>query len=98
MIIVGTPISDTKALVNAVYIDTSVIVNSAITELPTPEQQLGKAHQLYINRVTQELFYEYEDKPLSEIEQLLKQQIEEKDTKITELQQVVDTMLNGGTV
>jgi len=71
MNIVSTTISGTKAKVLAAYTDDTNITNVEITVLPTPEVQVGKQAELYIDTVTKELTHEYVDKPLSETEQVL---------------------------
>jgi len=49
--------------------------NVDIAELPSAEKQTGKTAVLYINPVTKELFYEYEDNELTENEKALKDEL-----------------------
>jgi len=89
MIIVNTPISETKAKVHAVYTDDRSFTSVSIETLPVAENQLGKVPELYINPNTHELFYEYTDKPLTEGEQVLQQRISDLETVILQLGGVI---------
>lgn len=89
MNIVSTTISGTKAKVLASYTDDTNITNVDISTLPTPEIQVGKDAVLYIDTVTKELSYEYIDKPLTEMEQVLQQRISDLETVILQLGGVI---------
>lgn len=65
MIVLSIPITDTKAKVVGSYLDNTQVTNDIQTSFPNPEERLGKNAVLYINPMTQELFHEYEDRPLT---------------------------------
>ncbi|HEY5583497.1 MAG TPA: hypothetical protein VIK78_03290 [Ruminiclostridium sp.] len=69
MIIVGTTISDTKIKVDGCFTDESQSIVIAATTPPNPiTNQVGKNNVLFLNPVTEELFWGYEDRPLTETE------------------------------
>lgn len=68
MIILSIPESETKAKVVGSYLDSTVIANVEAQTLPDPTEQVGKNAILYINPQTKELFYEYEDRELTDDE------------------------------
>lgn len=76
-------INEEKAKVLSTYNDETPITQVDIKELPLPEKIKGKTAELYINPLTGELWYEYVDIPMSEIEILLsgKQSILEKENE-----------------
>ncbi|HEY5586709.1 MAG TPA: hypothetical protein VIK78_19745 [Ruminiclostridium sp.] len=69
MIIVGTTISETKIKIDGCFVDGSQSVNITATTPPNPiPSQVGKNNVLFLNPVTGELFWGYEDRPLTETE------------------------------
>lgn len=64
-------LSDSNNNVVGSYVaGTTVTDLSGITALPTPEQQVGKTARLVIDPATQTLSYAYDDRPLTEAEQV----------------------------
>lgn len=70
MIILSMPGTETKAKVVGSFLDTTTVNTVSAETLPVPEDQIGKDAVLYINPQTGQLFYEYEDRELTEREQL----------------------------
>jgi hypothetical protein len=70
-----------------------------VEEIPTSEIIPGKMPILMYNLETNELFYEYVDRPLTPEEklQLLEQENEELKARIEVMQQALDELLLGGT-
>lgn len=89
MNIVSIPITETKGKVLAAYTDDTNITNVEITALPSPEAQLGKTSELFINPLTGELSYEYVDKQLTETEQVLHQRIADLETLLLQSKGVI---------
>lgn len=56
------------------------------SDMPVREDRFGKFAALYINPQTKELWYEYEDRPLTEVELLT--EISQKLTELINLQKV----------
>ena len=78
MIIVGTLISSTKVKVEGAYIDDSQIVTIGAVATPIPpENQFGKDTVLFLNSETNELYYGFEARPLTDTEILQNGQIDQ---------------------
>lgn len=79
-------ITDTKALItnqntnisdlSQDFIDTGILVDN----IPIAEHQIDKKESLYINPVTLEMWYEYEDMPLSPEKRLIDLETHAADT------------------
>lgn len=75
MIIIGTQITDTKIRVDGSYVDGSNIEKISASSPPNPpENKFGKDSVLYLNTETGELFWDYIDRPLTDIELILQSQ------------------------
>lgn len=71
MIIVGTAITSTKVKVDGSYIDGSQVITIGVTTPPNPpENQFGKDTVLFLNPETNELFFGFVDRPLTDTELL----------------------------
>lgn len=85
MILAGKKVNDNKIEVQGIYVDDSIIINTT-NELPErPIEKLGKDVVLFVNPITNELFYDYVDRQLTSTEEeieLLKQQNEELTTML----------------
>lgn len=77
MIIVGTTVTDTKVKVDGCFVDgsQSVVIDAVIPPNP-PERQVGKDTVMFLNPVTEELFWEYVDRPLTDAETIDRLKVE----------------------
>ncbi|MED1800218.1 hypothetical protein [Brevibacillus porteri] len=88
--------SETKAFVASILYNTTgfdpqdLAECLEVGEIPEPEAQQGKLHNLYVNPKTKELWYEYTDRPLTAEEKMEKM---EAQLKIT--QDALDALLLG---
>lgn len=84
MNIVSIPVSENKAKVVASYTDTTNITYLDLSDIPQPENVPGRTPQLFINPVTNELFYEYVITPEGE-----------RDQRIADLEAAMASILGG---
>ncbi|MEQ6355906.1 hypothetical protein ABNX05_14850 [Lysinibacillus sp. M3] len=81
---------DTKVKVSAVFSFDEIAVEYDMSNLPQPENKPGKSAELFYDKETKELFYEYKDIPKTELELL---QEENEKFKISQADQDENIML-----
>ncbi|MFJ6264433.1 hypothetical protein ACIQGW_05335 [Lysinibacillus xylanilyticus] len=70
MIIIGNNEKETKAKVLAVFSFNEIAVEYDMNTMPQPEDIKGKRAELFYDKETKQLYYEYIDIPKTEIELL----------------------------
>jgi len=71
MIVVGTVIDSTKTKIEGCFVEGSVTATILEVSPPNPiENKFGKTSVLFLNTVTNELFWDYEDRELTELEKI----------------------------
>lgn len=61
---------DTKVKVSAVFSLGEIAVDYDMTDFPQPENKPGKTYEMFYNKETQKVYYEYTDIPKTELELL----------------------------
>lgn len=95
MLIVGTQVTEKKLRVDGCYVDGTKKIEVGAVDLPALDvNQVGKNAVLFLDTETNELYYEYEDKPLTEIERRLQEQISAQEKAIFELAEILSGKVN----
>lgn len=89
MIIIGNS-EKTKVKVLSVFSFGEIAVEYDMSTMPQPENLAGKTYELYYDKETKKLYYEYTDLPKTEIELL---QEENEKFKISQADQDENIML-----
>ncbi len=82
MIIIGNS-EETKVRVSAVFSLGEIVVEYDMADFPQPENIPGKTHEMFYDKETQKVFYEYTDIPKTEIE-LLREETQQLKLAIAE--------------